>query len=252
MADDFKPQIIAFSCNWCSYAGADMAGISRIQYLPNIRIVRVMCSGRVEPLFVLRAFLSGADGVLVLGCHPGDCHYLVGNYHAEEKMNRLKKLLEITGVSPERLYLDWVSAAEGVRFAQIVDSFTERIRQEGPLEKDDSLRQRLRAAELTVQSERVRWLLGNELNLLEKGNVYREKVSLEESDAVASEVIREEFFKSWLALILEENPMSMREMAALTGLSLGTISTSLTELEDSGEVYLHSFEGRAAKYVKSR
>jgi len=160
--------------------------------------------------------------------------------------------LEITGISPKRLYLDWVSAAEGVRFAQIVDSFIERIRKEGPLEKDDSLRQRLRAAELTVQSERVRWLLGNELNLLEKGNVYKEKVSLKESDAVASEVIKEEFFKSWLALILEENPMSMREMAAMTGLSLGTISTSLTELEDSGEVYLHSFEGRAAKYVKSR
>jgi len=241
MANDFEPQIIAFSCNWCSYAGADMAGISRIQYQPNIRIVRVMCSGRVEPLFVLHAFFSGVDGVLVLGCHPGDCHYLVGNYHAEEKMNRLKELLEITGISPKRLYLDWVSAAEGVRFAQIVDSFIERIRKEGPLEKD-----------LTVQSERVRWLLGNELNLLEKGNVYKEKVSLKESDAVASEVIKEEFFKSWLALILEENPMSMREMAAMTGLSLGTISTSLTELEDSGEVYLHSFEGRAAKYVKSR
>ena len=252
MADDFEPQIIAFSCNWCSYAGADMAGISRIQYLPNIRIVRVMCSGRVEPLFVLRAFLTGFDGVLVLGCHPGDCHYLVGNYHAEKKMNRLKKLLEIIGISQERLYLDWVSAAEGTRFAQIVDSFTERVRQEGPLEKDGSLRQRLRAAELTAQSERVRWLLGNELNLLEKGNTYGEKVSIEELDAVASEVIKEEFFKSWLVLILEENPMSVREVAAITGLRLETISSSLADLEDAGEVNLHSFEGKAAKYVKSK
>ena len=167
-------------------------------------------------------------------------------------MNRLKELLEITGISPKRLYLDWVSAAEGVRFAQIVDSFTERIKQEGPLEKDDSLCQRLRAAELTVQSERVRWFLGNELNLLEKGNTYREKVSVEELDKVASEVIKEEFFKSWLALILEENPMSVREMATITGLNLEMISSSLTELEDSGKVYLHSFEGRAAKYAKSR
>ena len=252
MADNFEPQIIAFSCNWCSYAGADMAGISRIQYPPNIRIVRVMCSGRVDPVFILRAFLSGFDGVLVLGCHPGDCHYLVGNYHTEKKMNRLKKLLEIVGIAPERLYVDWVSAAEGARFAQIVGSFTERIRQKGPLEKSSSLLQRLHAAELTMQSERVRWLLGNELNLLEKGNAYGEKISLEELDIAASEAIEDEFFKGWLALILEENPMSVREMAATTGLSLPMISSYLTELEEGGEVYLYGFDGRRAKYVASK
>jgi len=234
MANNFEPQIVAFLCNWCSYAGADMAGISRVQYLPNIRVARVMCSGRVDPVFVFRAFLSGFDGVLVLGCHPGDCHYLVGNYHVEKKVHRLKKLLEITGVAPERLCLDWVSAAEGTRFGQIVDSFTERIREEGPLDKDDSLLQRLRAAELTVQNERVRWLLGSELNLLEKGNIYGEKVSPEEFDTVTSEVIKAEFNKSWLGLILEENPVSVREMAAKTGISLQGISSYLTDLEDAG------------------
>jgi len=252
VANNFEPQIIAFSCNWCSYAGADMAGISRIQYPPNVRIVRVMCSGRVDPVFVLRAFLSGFDGVLVLGCHPGDCHYLVGNYHAEKKMNRLKKLLEIAGIASERLYIDWVSAAEGARFAQIVGSFTERIRRKGPLEKSSSLLQRLNAAELTMQCERVRWLLGNELNLLEKGNAYGEKVSLEELDTAASEAIKDEFFKGWLALILEEHPMSVREMAATTGLSLPMISSYLTELEEGGEVYLYGFDGRRAKYVASK
>jgi len=210
-----------------------------------------MCSGRVDPVFVLRAFLSGFDGVLVLGCHPGDCHYLVGNYHAEKKMNRLRKLLELVEIASERLYVDWVSAAEGARFAQIVDSFTERIRRNGPLEKSSSLLQRLHAAELTMQSERVRWLLGNELNLLEKGNAYGEKISLEELDIAASEAIKDEFFKGWLALILEENPMSVREMAATTGLSLPMISSYLTELEEGGEVYLYGFDGRKAKYVAS-
>ena len=252
MANNFKPQIVAFLCNWCSYAGADMAGISRVQYLPNIRVVRVMCSGRVDPVFVLHAFFCGFDGVLVLGCHPGDCHYLTGNYHAEKKMNRLKKLLEIAGVATDRLYLDWVSAAEGTRFGQVVDSFVERIKREGPLGKDNSLRQRLQAAELTVQNEKVRWLLGSELSLLEEGNVYGEKVSPEKLDAAENEVIRDEFSKSWLTLILEEEPVSVREMAAITDLSVETISSYLIELEEAGEVNLHGFEGRTAKYIKSR
>lgn len=252
MANDFEPRIIAFCCNWCSYAGADMAGISRIQYLPNIRIAKVMCSGRVDPVFVIHAFLSGVDGVLVLGCHPGDCHYLVGNYHTEKKMNRLKKLLEIAGIAPERLCLDWVSAAEGTRFAKIIDSFTERIKQEGPLNRDAPLLQRLHAAELTTQTERVRWLLGNELNLLEKGNTYGEKVSSEELNTIANQVIKDEFIKSWLGLILEENSISVKEMAAATGLSLQGITYYLTELENAGEVHFDSFEGRAAKYAKSK
>jgi F420-non-reducing hydrogenase iron-sulfur subunit len=106
MAEIFEPNIVAFLCNWCSYAGADMAGISRIQYRPNIRVIRVMCSGRVDPVFIFEALLSGFDGVLVLGCHPGDCHYLVGNYQAEKVMNRVSKLMEIAGISKERLFLD--------------------------------------------------------------------------------------------------------------------------------------------------
>ncbi len=145
MIETFEPKIIAFLCNWCSYAGADMAGISRIQYRPNIRVVRVMCSGRVNPAFIFEAFLSGFDGALVLGCHPGECHYLTGNYQAEKLMNRVRKLMEIAAISPQRLHLGWVSAAEGVRFAQIVDSFIERVRREGPLGRDAYLLQRLEA-----------------------------------------------------------------------------------------------------------
>ena len=252
MTNGFEPQIVAFLCNWCSYAGADMAGISRIQYPPNIRVIRVMCSGRIDPVFIFQAFLCGFDGVLVLGCHLGDCHYRVGNYHAEKKINRIKKLLEIIEITPERLYLDWVSAAEGARFAQIVDSFTERIKQEGPLCKDALLLQRLHAAELTVQKERVRWLLGNELDLIDKGNVYGEKIPFDELDATINEALEDEFFKSWLGLISEGNPVSVREMATVTGLSLQRTSNYLTDLEETEEISLHGFKGRTAKYIKSK
>ena len=127
----FIPKILGFLCNWCSYAGADLAGVSRIQYSPNIRIIRVMCSGRVDPVFIAEALSRNIDGVLVLGCHPGDCHYISGNYEAEVKINLLSKLLKIIGYS-ERLRLDWVSAAEGDRFAQLVNEFNEHIETLGP------------------------------------------------------------------------------------------------------------------------
>jgi len=128
----FQPKIVGFLCNWCSYAGADLAGVSRIQYPPSLRIVRVMCSGRIDPVFILEAFRSGADGVLVAGCHPGDCHYLSGNYKAERRVLILKRLLEQLGLEPERLRLEWVSAAEGDRFATVVKSMTEEIKNLGP------------------------------------------------------------------------------------------------------------------------
>jgi len=130
--EEFEPKVLAFCCNWCAYAGADLAGVSRLQYPPNIRIIRVMCSGRVEPEFVLKAFALGADGVLVLGCHPGDCHYLSGNYKTMRRVLLTKRLLAQFGVEQERLKLEWVSAAEGARFAQVVTDFTSRVKELGP------------------------------------------------------------------------------------------------------------------------
>ncbi len=129
---EFKPKIVAFLCNWCSYAGADLAGVSRIQYPPSVRVIRVMCSGRIDPDFILEAFKNGADGVLVAGCHPGDCHYLSGNYKAQRRVLMLKKILEQLGIEPERLKLEWVSASEGDRFAAIVRDTTEEVRKLGP------------------------------------------------------------------------------------------------------------------------
>lgn len=133
MPETFEPKIVSFLCNWCSYAGSDLAGTSRIEYPHNIRIIRVPCSGRVDPLFVVKAFLDGADGVMVLGCHPGDCHYQQGNYYAQRRYAIMHKLLDFTGVEYDRLFVDWVSASEGKRFAEVVTTFTQKIRKMGPL-----------------------------------------------------------------------------------------------------------------------
>jgi F420-non-reducing hydrogenase iron-sulfur subunit len=128
----FEPKILGILCNWCSYAGADLAGTSRKKYQPNVRVVRVMCSGRVDPAFVLNAFKLGADGVLICGCHPGDCHYSEGNYKAARRIPLLKKLLSQLGIEDQRVRMEWVSASEGERFAEIVDEMTETIRKLGP------------------------------------------------------------------------------------------------------------------------
>jgi coenzyme F420-reducing hydrogenase delta subunit len=131
-AEEWKPRIVAFLCNWCSYAGADLAGVSRFQYPPHIKVIRVPCSGRVNPMFIIRALQSGADGVLVSGCHPGDCHYATGNFYARRKFVLLKKLLELVGLEEGRVHFSWVSAAEGEKFAGIVRKVTDAVKSLGP------------------------------------------------------------------------------------------------------------------------
>ena len=133
MGEGFEPNIVGFACNWCSYAGADLAGTSRIKYPPNIKIIRVMCTGRVTPAFVLKSFQDGADGVLVAGCHPGDCHYISGNLKCEKIIDTTERLIDVLGIGRDRLRLEWVSASEGSRFAQVVTEFTDHIRELGPL-----------------------------------------------------------------------------------------------------------------------
>lgn len=132
---EFEPKIVAFLCNWCSYAGADLAGISRIQYPATIRVIRVPCSGRVDPFYILKSLQNGADGVLVSGCHPGDCHYLTGNYVARRRFAVLNDLLVFAGIDPGRVSFSWVSAAEGERFAEVVRAVSEKVRQLGPNRK---------------------------------------------------------------------------------------------------------------------
>jgi len=133
MDSRFDPKIIGFVCNWCCYAGADLAGVSRIQYAPNIRLVRMMCSSRVSTLHILQALSRGIDGVLVGGCHPGECHYMNGNFYTERRIAAVKSLLMTIGLEPERVRLEWISASEGAKFADVVDEFAETIRRLGPI-----------------------------------------------------------------------------------------------------------------------
>lgn len=130
----YEPKIISFLCNWCSYTGADLAGSSRFQYAHNIRVIRVMCSGRIEPTFVLESFKQGVDGVLICGCHPGDCHYHEGNYKCMRRFELIQKYIQQMGIDEQRLSLEWISASEGKQFAELIDEFTKSIRELGPAE----------------------------------------------------------------------------------------------------------------------
>lgn len=131
-ASEFSPRIVAFLCNWCGYAGADLAGVSRFQYPATIRVIRIMCSGRVQSSFILEAFKDGADGVLVCGCHIGDCHYISGNEYAEKRFEKTQRIIDLVGIDPRRVRLEWVSAAEGMKFATVVTEFTQQIKDLGP------------------------------------------------------------------------------------------------------------------------
>ncbi|MBN1770930.1 MAG: hydrogenase iron-sulfur subunit [Deltaproteobacteria bacterium] len=128
----FEPRIVAFLCNWCSYTGADLAGTARMRYPPNVVIIRVMCSGRVSPLLVMSALKQGADAVLICGCHIGDCHYTTGNWQTEKRIPLLRKALEMLGIDPRRVRLEWVSASEGARFVELIEEYVAEIRQLGP------------------------------------------------------------------------------------------------------------------------
>lgn len=135
MAEEFEPKIVAFLCKWCSSAGSDLAGVSRMEYPPNVVPITVMCSGSVSPLYIFSAFKKGADGVLVSGCHPGDCHYLKGNYYARRRIALVKKLLEFIGLEPQRFQMSWVSAAEGTKYTQVIKDFVEELKPIGPQTK---------------------------------------------------------------------------------------------------------------------
>jgi len=156
---EFEPKILGFLCNWCAYAGADLAGVSRYQYPTNVRVIRVMCSGRVDPAFIFRAFSKGMDGVLIGGCWLGECHYVTnGNYHALDMTKLCKKLLEQIGINPERLRIEWVSASEGIRFAEIVTNFTNKLKELGPLgvsegKDPEQLKRDIEAAERYIRKK---------------------------------------------------------------------------------------------------
>jgi coenzyme F420-reducing hydrogenase delta subunit len=248
---EFEPRILAFACNWCSYAGADLAGISRMQYPPNIRIIRVMCSGRIDPEFVLEALSKGADGVMVLGCHPGDCHYISGNLMAERKMRWAADLIEYAHVDPRRLKLEWISASEGQRFADTVKDFTDQIRELGPIGGDGQkkISLELQAAEKAASETRVRVLLGKERELVEEGNVYGETRSQDEFDELMGNTLDTEHTRSKILLLTKDKPLSVKELAERLDEPSWDIGQHVMWLRHKGRMALARIEDRSPKYI---
>jgi coenzyme F420-reducing hydrogenase delta subunit len=248
----FEPKILSFLCNWCAYAGADLAGISRFQYPPNTRVIKVMCSGRVDPVFIPKAFLAGFDGAVILGCHPGDCHYLTGNFQAERKIDLTRKLFDMAGVGSERILLDWVSAGEGERFAQLIRQFVEKIRQLGPLSLTEETRARLHAVLVSLDGEKIRWMAGKGPELLEKENVYGERVSRERIEEVIERTLRDELVKNRILLLIESKPLPAMEISNSLNLKLKETLSYLVSLVGEGKVgFDPSEEGKVPKYMKA-
>jgi F420-non-reducing hydrogenase iron-sulfur subunit len=250
---EFEPKIIGFLCNWCSYAGADLAGVSRFQYSPNIRVVRVMCSGRIDPTIPLEVFMKGADGILVLGCHPADCHYVEGNLYEERKIQMLQKLLALTGLEPERLKLDWVSAAEGQRFAQIVTDFTEHIRKLGPSpvsgeNPNPKVLENLQAAKNVAAGFRLRVLVGRERELTEKCNVYKEKIPQEEFDSLLDEVVEAEFIRYKIHLLTQTQPLPVKALAEATGKKPAEVLKQIVNMRRKNMLTVDSIKGTTPLY----
>jgi F420-non-reducing hydrogenase iron-sulfur subunit len=252
---EFEPTILGFLCNWCSYAGADLAGVSRFQYPPTLRIIRVMCSGRVDPVFVLRAFSRRVDGVMVLGCHPGDCHYTTGNYYARNRVQVLQQLLELAGISPDRLHLDWVSAGEGGRFAALVTDFTERVEALGPLGLSEGLSgeelgERLATAQRVVESEKIRWLVGRKREMIENGNIYGEAVAEESFETLLESSVATEYLRNRLLILAAGRPLSVKEMAREIGLAPRLVLPHVAVLEQAGLMAMVNIEGNSPKYQR--
>ena len=253
MTSEFEPKIIGFLCNWCSYAGADLAGVSRIQYPSNIRIVRVMCSGRIDPTIPLEVFKMGADGILVLGCHPGDCHYVEGNLYEERKINMLKRLMALTGLEPDRLKLEWVSASEGQRFAQVVTEFTEQIRKLGPSplsgkRPNRKILENLQAARDAAADFRLRVLVGRERELTEKSNMYEEKVSQEEFDSLLDDVVKAEFVRHKIYLLTKAKQQSVKALAEQVEMKPSDVLCHIVDMRRRNMIALDHVEGTTPIY----
>jgi len=238
-------KIVGFLCNWCCYAGADLAGVSRFQYPPNIRIIRVMCSGRVDPVIILDAFLYGADGVFVGGCHLGDCHYLQGNYYAEKKIEMAKRLLKEAGVEPKRLRLEWVSASEGERFSKIMKEFSDEIKALGPVTFE---KEAMEAACLAAADYRLRILATKERELLETGNKYGEVFTQHEMDRLLADMVRDEYEEKRILLKLKE-PRSVKEIASELNLKPNIVLRHIVDLKRYELVDLHEIRDYTPTYI---
>jgi coenzyme F420-reducing hydrogenase delta subunit len=251
--EGFTPKIVGFLCNWCSYAGADLAGVARFQYPPTIRVVRIMCSGRLDPVLMVETLLKGADGVLVGGCHIGDCHYIDGNHHAERNVSITKALIRRTGLEPERLRLVWVSAAEGQRFADVVTDFSETVSRLGPSPlrdggEGDGIRGSMEAAKRALEGFRLRLLVSKEYSLSTKGNVYGRLLPEEELEGKVLSAMEDEHIRQGILERTREVPMSVKELAGEMGHPPRLLLEHIVRLRQRNLIALDSVDGKTPRY----
>ena len=250
-AHEFRPRILGFLCNWCSYAGADLCGVSRYQYPPSIKIIRVMCSGRVDLEFVLRAFANGNDGVFMGGCWLGECHYVTeGNYDALSMMHLAKKLLAHVGVNPDRLRLEWVSASQGIRFAEIVTDFTARLKELGPLGSGEGMDQNA----LKLKLEAIRKLLPY-IKLVEREKLrvrfeskaeYEKFFASDELNSLFNKLLDDKLAISQIMVLLQQQALSTGEIADALGMTPSEVSK---HLNSSARQRLIRFDEEQKRYA---
>jgi coenzyme F420-reducing hydrogenase delta subunit len=210
-----------------------------------------MCSGRVDPVFIPKAFLAGYDGVMILGCHPGDCHYLTGNYQAEKKINLTRKLLNMAAIDSERLLLDWVSAGEGERFSQVVRQFIEKIRTLGPFPLDAEMKGKLKAVGASLEGEKIRWMVGKGPELMEMENVYKERVPKERLEELIEATIRDELVKNRIVQLVEIKPVTAAEISQTLNLKLKDTLSYLVSLVGEGKIGFHPSEEKVPMYTRN-
>jgi F420-non-reducing hydrogenase iron-sulfur subunit len=246
----WEPKIIGFLCNWCSYAGADLCGVSRYQYPTNVRAVRVMCSTRISPHLVLDIFKAGADGVLLGGCHLNDCHYISGNFYTEKRVRLMKKLLEDAGVEPQRLRLEWVSASEGEKFSKVVTEFTEQVMKLGPskVKQDEGLKTKVAAADQASETFRLRALVGKELNLENKGNVYNNKLEQTELEKLIDQATKEEFERALILELSKSKTRSVKELGKIMNVPTDKVLRHIVALRQKNLLAMEHPEGFTPTY----
>ncbi len=249
----FRPKIICFVCNWSLPAGVDVSSPPAIHAYPKLNMVQVVCVGRVDPAVVLETFAKGADGVLLIGCHPPDCHYVHGNLQAERKVKMLKKLLSQTGLEQGRLRLDWGHAYETERFPKIIDDFRNLIIALGPSpligEKVDSnTLLNIKAAKAAAEDFRLRVLVGRERELTEKENMFGERIAQQEFDVLLHEVVETEFIRYKIHLLIKEGPMSVKEIAAIANMKPTLVLRHIVNMRRKGMVALDHIEKTTLLY----
>ena len=246
---DYEPTILGFLCNWCSYAGADLAGVSRVQYPPNVKVIRVMCSGRIDPTLIFEALRSGLDGVLIAGCHIGDCHYQTGNYQTKRRFFALMEALQLSDIDPGRVRLEWVSASEGARFGEVITSFTNQIKALGPNPvkaggpEGEIIKSQLEALKQIFQTHGARTLIGKEGELTEKGNVYEEIIELEEYETIIKETMYIQYIRNFILVRSKTKPVKIKDIAADLKIDPKIVTAEMSALMKRNLLALDSLDG---------